>query len=155
MDLSLIHDWPGAALMRRSAVAYATVNAAHILGIGLLVGAALPMDLRLLGAFRRVPMVVVVPFLSRVARAGLALAVVTGAMLWSVSPAGYLGNPAFRVKVVMLSGAVALIAVQHANPAFRAVATGADPALSVRVTAGLSAVLWLAILGAGRWIGFA
>jgi hypothetical protein len=155
LDLSLIHDWPGAALMRRSAVAYAAVNAAHILGMGLLVGAALPMDLRLLGAFRRVPMAVVVPFLARLAGAGLVLAVVTGAMLWSVSPAGYLDNPAFRVKLALLAGALAMVAIQHANPAFRAVADGAAPALSVRVAAALSAVLWLAIIGAGRWIGFA
>lgn len=155
MDLSLIHDWPGAALMRRSAVAYAAVNAAHILGMGLLVGAALPMDLRLLGAFRRVPMAVVVPFLARLAGAGLVLAVVTGAMLWSVSPAGYLDNPAFRVKLALLAGALAMVAIQHANPAFRAVADGTAPALSVRVAAALSAVLWLAIIGAGRWIGFA
>lgn len=155
MDLSVIHDWPGAALLRRSAAAYAAVNAAHILGIGLLVGAALPMDLRLLGAFRRVPMAVVVPFLSRLAGAGLGLAVVTGAMLWSVSPAGYLDNPAFRVKLALLAGAVVMVAVQHANPAFRAVADGVAPAFSVRVAAALSAVLWLMILGAGRWIGFA
>lgn len=155
MDLTLIHDWPGAALMRRSAVAYAAVNAAHILGIGLLLGAALPMDLRLLGAFRRVPASVVVPFLSRLAGAGLALAVVTGVVLWSVSPAGYLENPAFRVKLALLAGAVVMVAVQHANPAFRAVADGVAPAFSVRVAAALSAVLWLMILGTGRWIGFA
>lgn len=155
MDLTLIHDWPGAVLMRRSGVAYAVVSATHILGIGLLLGAALPMDLRLLGAFRRVPASVVVPFLSRLAGTGLVLAVATGAMLWSVSPAGYLDNPAFRVKLALLAGAAVMIAVQHANPAFRAVADGADPAPSVRVAAALSAVLWLMILGAGRWIGFA
>lgn len=37
--------------LRRSATLYMFVNAAHILAIGLLVGAILPLDLRLAGFF--------------------------------------------------------------------------------------------------------
>lgn len=152
--LTAIAGWPGAAFLRAQGDAYAAVNATHILGLGLLVGAALPMDLRLAGAFRSVPLPVIVPFLSRVAGAGLALAAVTGLWLWSVNPVDYWGNAAFRLKLVLLTGAVAMVAVQHLNPAFRAALAGARPAPSVRLTAGLSACLWLAILGSGRWIGF-
>ena len=69
-----IGAWPGAVLLQRSGTAYLLVNAAHILGVGLVVGAILPLDLRLLGFYRRVPLEVVGPFLSRAAAAGVALA---------------------------------------------------------------------------------
>lgn len=155
MDLlGSIAGWPGAAFLRGNGDAYAAVNAAHILGLGLLVGAALPMDLRLIGAFRSVPAAVVVPFLSRVAGAGLALAVLTGLWLWSVNPVGYWANPAFRLKLVLLAGALAMVAAQHLNPVFRALRDGGAVTPSVRVTAALSGCLWLAVLASGRWIGF-
>lgn len=153
--IAALHDWPGAALMRRSGPVYAAVNAAHVLGIALTLGAALPMDLRLLGAFRRVPLAALVPFLSRVAGTGVVLAALTGVVLVSVNPADYLANPAFRVKLYLLSAAFFLIALQHANPAWSALPRGGPVTPSLRVMAALSALVWLAILGAGRWIGFA
>jgi hypothetical protein len=152
--LASIAAWPGAAFLRAQGDAYAAVNAAHILGLGLLVGAVLPMDLRLAGAFRSVPLGVIVPFLSRIAAAGLALAAVTGLWLWSVNPVDYWGNAAFRLKLVLLACAVAMVAVQHLNPAYRAALAGAAPAPSVRLTAAISALVWVAVLASGRWIGF-
>lgn len=155
MDLlAALHDGPVAAALRRSAWLYVLANTTHILGIGLILGAALPMDLRILGAFPRVPMAVTVPFLSRVAATGVALAVATGGLLFSVNPVAYLDNPAFRAKLVLILGALLVIAAQHRNPAFRAALDGGKVAPSVRVAAGLSLALWLAILLAGRWVGF-
>lgn len=155
MDLvAALHDWPVAAALRRSAWLYVLANAAHVLGIGLILGAALPMDLRLLGAFPRLPLAVTVPFLSRIAATGVALAAVTGLLLLSVNPADYLANPAFRAKLVLILGALLVVAAQHANPAFRAALAGGGVAPSVRVAAALSLGLWLAVLLAGRWIGF-
>lgn len=155
MDLlAALHDWSVAAALRRSAWLYVLANATHILGIGLILGAALPMDLRILGAFPRVPLTVTVPFLSRVAATGVAVAAVTGFLLFSVNPTAYLGNPAFRAKLVLILCAMLVIAAQHGNPAFRAALAGGAVAPSVRVAAGLSLVLWLAILLAGRWVGF-
>ena len=55
----MIVDWlealPLAAWLRRPTPAYPLVNAAHILGIGLILGAILPLDLRLMGVFRAAP----------------------------------------------------------------------------------------------------
>ncbi|QYK42407.1 MAG: DUF2214 domain-containing protein [Paracoccaceae bacterium] len=136
------------------ATIYPFLNAAHILGLALLLGAALPMDLRLIGAFRSVPLPVIVPFLSRVAGTGLGLAVVTGICLFLVNPSDYLANAAFRLKAVLIAAAVVLVVVQHRSPAFRAALAGHPPAVAVRITAAASAVLWVATLTAGRWIGF-
>ena len=146
--LEAIGGWPGAVWLRQSPTAYLFVNATHILGIGVLLGAILPLDLRLLGCFRRSPIEVLGPFLVRSAAAGLGLAVLAGAWLFSVKPEEYVGNPAFRWKLALLAMAIVNVAFQHRGAGFLAV----TPA--VRVRAGLSLSLWISALVAGRWIGF-
>jgi hypothetical protein len=150
--------WPGAVLLQRSGTAYLLVNAAHILGLGLLVGAILPLDLRLLGFFRGVPLGVVGPFLSRAAAAGLGLAIVTGLWLFTVKPAEYLANEAFLWKLGLLAAALVNIVLQHRNAGFARALTdnGADggAGIGVRLAALCSALRGLSVLVAGRWIGF-
>lgn len=152
--LALIGSWPGALWLRGSGTAYMFVNAAHILGIGLLLGAILPLDLRLLGFFRSVPLAIIGPFLSRAASMGLGLAAVMGLWLFSVDPQEYAGNIAFRCKAGLLVLAVINIAAQHFGKSYRVAVTGGRVATATRVHAALSVVLWLCILVAGRWIGF-
>ena len=143
-----IGGWPGASWLQQSATAYLFVNAAHILGVAVLLGAILPLDLRLLGLFRRFPIEVLGPFLVRCAAAGLGLAVLTGAWLFSVKPDEYLANTAFRWKLLLLTFALINVGLQHRSPDFM------HGSLAVRVRAGLSLCLWLSVLVAGRWIGF-
>ena len=151
-----IASWPGARLLHGSGTAYLLVNALHILGIGLLVGAILPLDLRLLGLFRRVPLEAVGPFLSRAAAVGACLAIASGLWLFSVKPAEYLANPAFLAKAALLALALANVALQHRGRRFAQATAGgsAVPRAPVRVAALCSALLWLSVLVAGRWIGF-
>lgn len=149
-----IGSWPGAVLLQRSGTAYLLVNAAHIAAVGLLIGSILPLDLRLIGLFRGVPLPVIGPFLSRMAAVGVALAIVTGLWLFTVKPGEYLGNAAFLCKVALLTFALANVVLQHRSRHFRVALAGGDVRASVRVVAGFSAVLWLSALVAGRWIGF-
>jgi hypothetical protein len=146
--LEAIGGWPGASWLQQPATAYLFVNAAHILGVAVLLGAILPLDLRLLGLFRRFPIEVLRPFLVRCAAAGLGLAVLTGAWLFSVKPDEYFANPAFRWKLLLLAFALANVGFQHRSPGFT------HGSLAVRVRAGLSICLWISVLVAGRWIGF-
>ena len=152
--LEWIGRWPGAVLLQESGTAYLLVNAAHILGVGLLVGAILPLDLRLLGVLRSAPIAVIGPFLSRAAAVGVAVALLTGLWLFTVKPAEYLSNPAFLTKLALLALALANVAIQHASGSFQAALRGGIVAPRVRLLAGVSALLWLATLVAGRWIGF-
>lgn len=149
-----IGSWPGARWLQQSATAYLFVNAAHILGLGLLLGAMLPLDLRLVLG-RQAALPVLAPAAVRTAAAGLVLALLTGAWLFSVSPGDYLENTAFRWKLLLLSLALVNVAVQHRQ--WRALGLpGATHALPVRVRvlAGMSGLLWISTLVAGRWIGF-
>ena len=149
-----IGTWPGAVLLHRSGVAYLLVNAAHILGVGLILGAILPLDMRLLGFFRSVRLAAIGPFFVRVAASGVGLAILTGLWLFSVKPVEYLGNPAFLWKIAFLLLALANVLMQHRNRYFRDALAGRVAHPTVRVLAGGSAALWLTVLVAGRWIGF-
>jgi hypothetical protein len=149
-----IGTWPGAVLLQRSGTIYLLVNAVHILGVGLIVGAILPLDLRLLGFFRRVPLGVIGPFLSRAAATGVVVAVITGLWLFTVKPVEYLENAAFLWKVSLLALALANVVLQHRNRHFHVALTNGDVHPSVQLTAVCSAILWLSVLVAGRWIGF-
>ncbi|ESQ76661.1 DUF6644 family protein [Asticcacaulis sp. AC402] len=152
--IEIIANWPGAVWLQHNWVAYLFVNATHILGIGLILGAILPLDLRLLGLFRTVPVTVIGPFLSRCAGVGVGLAAVTGLWLFSVKPDEYLGNPAFLIKAGLLVLAVGNVVAQHRMPGFQPAVQGGAVSISVKVFAAVSVVLWLSVLVAGRWIGF-
>lgn len=150
-----IGNWPGARWLQQSGTAYLFVNAAHILGLGLLLGAILPLDLRLVLGRAQTALSALAPVAIRTAAVGLVLALLTGAWLFSVNPGDYLENTAFRWKLLLLSLALVNVAVQHRQ--WRSLgppdATHALP-VRVRVLAGTSALLWIATLVAGRWIGF-
>lgn len=149
-----IGAWPGAVLLQESGTAYLFVNAAHILAIGLLVGGILPLDLRLAGCFRSVPLAVIGPFLLRFAFIGGGAAILTGLWLFSVKPAEYVSNTAFLAKMTLLAVALCNILLQHRSRDFRIAMEGGNIAIPVRIRAALSALLWLSVLVAGRWIGF-
>lgn len=146
--------WPGAVLLQRSGTFYLFVNAAHILGIGLVLGSILPLDLRLLGFFRRAPLAAIGPFLSRTASAGVLLAVLTGLWLFTVKPREYLANAAFLWKMALLAAALANVWFQHRSRPFAAALAGGEASPATKVFAACSFTLWLAVLVAGRWIGF-
>ncbi|RDL52569.1 hypothetical protein BLJAPNOD_03729 [Ensifer sp. M14] len=152
--LEAIAAWPLASAMRRSAILYLFINAAHILAIALLVGAIVPLDLRLLGFFGNTSLDVLGPFLSRAAAVGLVFAVVTGFCLFSVRPLAYATNAAFLAKIGLLGvGAVNAMSL-HLGGAWRAAVNGDPVSWRLRVSAAVSLTVWPAALLAGRWIGF-
>ncbi|MCZ8088723.1 MAG: DUF2214 domain-containing protein, partial [Rhodobacteraceae bacterium] len=130
------------------------VNATHILGLALLIGSILPLDLRLAGAFSRTPLPVIAPLLRGTALVGLTLAVLTGFALFTANPVEYAGNPAFRIKLALFAAALVNAALVTRGQAWAQVLSGASPPPALRLMAMLSALLWLGVLLAGRWIGF-
>jgi hypothetical protein len=152
--LEALAGWPVAAALRGSVVLYPLVNAAHILGIGLLIGAIVTLDLRLLGAFRAVPLAAVAPMLVRVAGSGLALAAVTGFLLFTTRPLTYAENPAFLLKLGLIGLGLINIATLRRHAGWRALLAGGAPSFLVRAAALASLLTWTAAVLAGRWIGF-
>jgi hypothetical protein len=143
-----------AVALRRSGTLYMFVNAAHILAIGLLLGAILPLDLRLAGFFRKVPVEIVAPFLSRAAGVGLAAAIVTGFCLFSVRAVEYAGNSAFLAKLGLIALGILNLSIVHLGRGWKMVLSLGIVRPGLRFSAALSAAIWIAAVIAGRWIGF-
>lgn len=152
--LQALSDWPVATAIRQSRVLYPLLNAAHILSLGLLIGAIATLDIRLLGLFRNASVAELAPPLWRVAAVGLLCAVTTGFFLFSVRAPSYAANPAFILKLGLVGfGLLNAIAV-HANPHWRKALAGGPVHGSIRVSAALSLLIWTGAIFAGRWIGF-
>ena len=149
--IEILQGWPGAQVLRGSGTAYLLVNAGHILGIGLLLGAILPLDLMLARGAR---VAEVAPVLVRSAGVGLGLALATGLWLFTVDPAEYLANRAFLLKLPLVGLAVLNLVAVHRSRAWAEARGGALARPLLRLAALLSAGLWLSALVAGRWIGF-
>lgn len=154
MVLEWLGSLPFAVLLQRSDTLYLLVNAAHIAAIGLLLGTIVSLDLRMLGAFRAVPLAVLAPFLSRMAASGLALAILTGFLLFCVSPIEYAANPAFLTKIGLVALGVLNALWLHAGARWRGVSSDARLSTAARLHALASLMLWLGAVVAGRWIGF-
>lgn len=153
--LHALNDWSVAALLRESSILYPLVNAAHIGSIGLLLGAIVTLDLRILGAFRTCPLAVLAPPLVRVAGTGLLLAIATGVLLFSTRPVTYAENPAFLIKLPLIGLGLLNVIVLHRAPQWRRALRGeAVVGPAAKVGAAISLLVWAGVLVAGRWIGF-
>lgn len=136
-----------AALLKRSRWSYPAVNTLHVFGIALLFGAIVPLDLRLIGLWRRrVPLADAVALLRPVAGFGALLAVSSGGLLFIVQARDYVGHSLFFVKIGLvalgLAHALASGGLARATPA-RQAAAGA-----------LSLAIWSTVIVCGRMLGY-
>lgn len=141
-------------LIRQSALAYPALSALHILGIALLLGNILLLDLRLLGVLRQSALSDLFKLFSRFAGIGLLLAIGSGVLLFSVQPLQYLSNQAFLLKMLLLALALLNLLIVHLSRAWQQACSGGPVSNSLKLAAASSLLLWLTILFAGRWIAF-
>lgn len=151
---TLLAALPPADWLRRCMVAYVLVNAAHIAGLGMLLGSIVTLDMRLLGLFRQAPLPALAQVLTRTAASGLVLAIISGAWLFLVNAPEYVNNTAFLSKLVLVTLGVINALLLHSRRHWLLAIREGQPNLPVRVHALLSLMLWPAALVAGRWIGF-
>jgi hypothetical protein len=147
-------ETPVARALIASSTLYLLVNAAHILGIAVLFGAILALDLRILGLAPAVPLAAIAPYLSRLAGAGMLVAMLTGLCLFSVRPMEYVQNPAFLAKIGFLGLGLLNVAVVHWGSGWKEVLAGAPANSALRLSAMLSIAVWIGAIIAGRWVGF-
>ena len=142
--------------LRSSIWLYPLVNTGHVLGIALLFGAIVPLDLRLIGCWKPVPLEPLARVLTPVAAGGLLLALSTGALMFVTRPPDYLGEPLFGIKMALLGTAVgnALLLRRSPHWALLHVTPRAAPRPAWRWAGALSIVLWLGVITLGRLIGY-
>jgi hypothetical protein len=154
--LSAVQDTAVVVALRRSTWVYPIVNAGHIVGLALLFGAIVPLDLRLIGLWRRIPIGAMTRFLMPVAIAGLVLAVPTGALMFAVRATEYPGVPFFQVKLLLIAAALANALLLRMTTAWAVWRDGGlqDTTPRLQVAGVLSIALWLAVIFSGRMIGY-
>jgi hypothetical protein len=145
------------AALRMSNWFFPTFDTIHTLGIVLVAGTIMLVDLRLLGLTLRNESVAgvvqrIVPWTLR----GFALMFVTGALLFCSEAVKMYHSPAFRIKLLLLALAGVNALVFHVT-VYRG-ASKWDPAapapLRARMAGLLSLVFWISIIAAGRAIAY-
>jgi hypothetical protein len=142
--------------IRESDWLFPTIETVHVLALVLVVGSILMVDLRLLGLAGRARSVrSVIAERLPLTWTAFAVAATAGSLLFSSKAVTYYDDFPFRLKMICLVLAGLNMACFHAF-SYRRVADWdhAAPPFPARLAGGLSLLLWVTIVGAGRWIGF-
>jgi hypothetical protein len=136
--------------------AYAITNVAHVFGVATLFGSILVLDLRLLGAWRRVPLAPLAAAIRPTAVVGFCLAAASGACLLATTATDYIGNPFLLVKFPAIAVGLLNVAALSRTPAWRArdreLSAGEQRQLARM--GGLSLACWVTAVVAGRLIAY-
>ena len=144
-------SWLG-QLIRQSLWLFPVIEAVHLLGLCLLGGAVLVVDLRLLGlGLRTQPIAVVARAAQPWLYAGVAVMLTTGFLLFLSEAVKCYHNPSFRVKMTTLPFALLFLFAVRQPLAVKA--PSVSPGMC-RLVAMVSLLLWFTVAAAGRWIGF-
>ena len=128
----------------------------HYLGLSLLLGTIGLFDLRALGMAKGIPLRAIhrlVPF----GIAGYLLNVATGIVFFSGHPDQYFYNDAFRFKALFMAVAGVNILIFYGSKIvedMRSLAPGAASGLLLKLVAGTSLSMWIAVLVCGRLLTF-
>jgi hypothetical protein len=137
--------------MRKSTILFPAIEVVHVLGLTLLLGSILAMDMRLLGAgLRRQSVPEVSAGLSPMFWVGLSAALTTGILMFVGEPVKCFFNEAFWWKMGLLAAALLFHLTlfrwasrsETLRPAWR------------KSVAAVSLALWFGVGVAGRVIGF-
>jgi len=135
--------------------AYPLILSAHAVGMSIVVGTIVMIDLRLLGfaggvaleAFRGIFAVTWI---------GVALNLLSGVALFSADPMKFFYHPLFWTKIsLMLMGVVmAFLTWKQVRHETDSGGTGAVSSGRIRLFAGASLLLWFGVIVAGRLIAY-
>ena len=121
----------------------------------MLIGGIGVLDLRLVGAFRRLPVETLWRCLLPLAIAGLALLIPAGLVMFAADAASLVVSTVFRWKIALIVLALINAGAYHLLWRHRLARWDIAPPLGGRVMAAASLLLWLLVAGLGRWIAYA
>jgi hypothetical protein len=128
--------------------AYPALEVLHIVGIALLVGNLVLLELRVWGLAPELPLRPLARLSLSLAVAGFCLLALSGLFMFATRPDELLANRAFTIKLglIMLAGLNA--GWFHARGGIE------RPDRTARALTALSLGLWLAVIICGRWIAY-
>jgi hypothetical protein len=146
-----------AARIRDSLFIFPLLESAHVIGLALVFGTIAVVDLRLLGlASTERSVVRMASDTLKWTWAAFALTALTGSLMFTTNAVVYFHNAYFRTKIALLvlAGINALVFERTARRTIDQWDRAASPPPVVKAIATLSLVIWIAVIFAGRIIGF-
>lgn len=154
--IALLQDNALNAFIKANAWVWPTLEMLHFLGLCMVLGSLLIVDLSVIGFARDISLRLVDKFIIATLT-GFALNAVTGVLFVVGDPGRYLVNIAFRLKIllIMLAGLNALYFTLRVRPKISAGAHNFhDLGIDARISTGLSLFFWTSIICLGRFIPY-
>jgi hypothetical protein len=142
--------------MRQSLWLYPIVEIVHLLGLALLFGSIVVLDLRLLGLSKSISVRKISTHVLPWTAASFVLIVPSGLAMFVAHASDFIGSPVFQLKMGLLFAAGINAAVLHAG-VFRGAAawdTNATPPGAARLAGALSILLWIGVIACGRLLAY-
>ncbi len=142
--------------MREALWAYPAVETIHIIGLALLFGTIVIVDLRLLGLGRNISAVAVTRNVLPWTLAGFAVAAVTGSLMFTAHAAEFATLPIFLLKMtlIVLGGINAALLRAGALKSAGLWDVATLPPRRVRAAAAVSLLLWTCVIACGRLLAY-
>ena len=136
-----------------SVFAYWFILSFHAIGMGLLVGASVVIDLRLLGVATDLPLAPL-KGLYRIIWIGFWIQIVSGALLLIAYPTKALTNPDFYLKLTLIGIAVTVMHTIRKRVFTDSTMSESDMMMKGKALAVWSLVLWTGAVTAGRLLAY-
>ena len=155
--LQQIYDLPLSASIRESVNAFPLLESLHVVGLAVVFGTILIVDLRLVGvASHRREASKLIRELLPYTWIAFVLAVLTGIGMFMSNALSYAANTYFLLKMVALMVAGLNMAWFHST-AYRRISEWDEtlpPPRAARFAGFTSLLTWMVVIFLGRWIGF-
>jgi hypothetical protein len=145
LEATPLADW-----VRMSTLGYPMMITCHAIGMAIMVGLALSLDMRLLGRFAGIPYPALQRFLG-LAWIGFGINFVSGACLFSAQATSYIVDWVFMTKMTLvILGAITQAVLQTNVNRDSAAWNLSHPPVKVRAIAVVSMVFWVTAIVMGR-----
>lgn len=134
--------------LRSHVWAYPALEVVHIIGIALLLGNLVLLELRVFGLGAELPVKALSRLSLGIALTGFSVVATSGLLMFASQPAELLANRAFTLKMLLLLAAGCNAAWFHGRGSLDKIDGMA------RVQMALSTLIWLAVVACGRWIAY-
>lgn len=153
--IAWIEETALAEWVRASIPGYPAMIALHSVGLAVVVGLAVAIDLRLLGRFRAIPFSALRSFFA-IAWAGFLVNFLSGAALFTSQATVYVTDATFLIKMAFVVAGAATVG--YLQPAIAKIGDGhgADSVVpgGVKVAAVISLAVWAGAIITGRLIAY-
>lgn len=128
--------------------AYPMLEVVHLIGVALIVGNLVLLELRVFGWGSALPIEPLARLSLGLVALGFGLAVVTGLLMFGTQPGELLANRVFTVKMALIMMAGCNAGWFHARRSLQLQDTTA------RASMLLSLVIWILVITCGRWVAY-